>query len=450
MTAATTDTTPTAGTAATPVAAAQIRSLFPVALRVIGSARRRNALIAALIALSLVFYCAYAVFLDLTYRQSAQLMDKTRLPGDLVLYVPAGIGSADLEETRSLYWLKHSEPGLLVPVPTNLGLLEVLVLPARGADATLAGLGPVTEGVPARVGECLLPQSYRDGYSGVRIGDSLELSAAVLPGRRTPPRLPERFAVAGFYEPADDWLSCPVLIVSEQQFAAAGRPTVLFMWCAHPESFLQRLTKWVEDRFTPAEVTGVYLAQRATLPLVLRSDTAQVWGRDLQRAIYFPAGEAMFLLYVFFAVGLFALMLLSFLDRRRQLAVMKTLGLTSTQIALLLYLEVTVVGLLGLVFGGAAAAGLLAVARHAAGQDLRLSWWIMLSGSAFSALSLGLSVWFPIGLARLATVANLLGGQPFHPFGYERRWSESASQQSGRAGMSSAGQAGGHDRPVYR
>lgn len=424
---------------------AQVRALFPVALRVISSSRRRNALIAALIALSLVFYCAYAVFLDLTYRQSAALMDQVRLPGDLVLYLPQGIGADDLAETRSLYWLKHSEPGLLAPLPTSLGTLDVLVVPGVGAEATLTALGRITDGAQAAVGQCLMPVSYRS-VAGAGIGDQLGLLPAVLPGRQAPLRLPDRFTISGYYEPADDWLSGPVLIVSEGQFAAAGRPTVLFMWCAYPD-FLSRVTKWVDDRFTPAEVAGTYLAQRGTLPLLLRSDTAQVWGRDLQRSIYFPAGEAMFLLYIFFAVGLFTLMILSFLDRRRHFAVMKTLGLTSPQIALVLYIEVALVGMFGLAVGAASSAGLLAVARHAAGQDLRLSWWILLTGSAFGVLSLGLSVWFPVGLARLATVANLLGGQPFHPFGYERRWSADAADQGGRAGMGLGGQARGRDRP---
>jgi hypothetical protein len=421
----------------------QVRALFPVALRVISASRRRNALIAALVALSLVFYSAYAVFLDLTYRQSASLMDQLRLPGDLVLYMPQGIGAQDLAETRSLYWLRQSEVGLLAAFPTSLGMLDVLVLPAGGGQRTLDELGRVIDGGapgtgPATgpgAGQFLLPVAFR-GIEGAGIGDAFALGGAVMPGRPSPPpRLPASFVIAGYYEPADDWLAGPVLVVDQEQFAAAGRPTVLFMWCAHPESFLAPLTKWVQGRFIPAEVTGMYLAQRGALPLLLRPDTAQAWGRDLQRAIYFPAGEAMFLLYVFFAVGLFTLMILSFLDRRRHLAVMKTLGLTSTQIALVLYLEVAMVGLCGLAVGGAASAGLLAAARQVAGQDLRLSWWIVATGSAFGALSLVLSVWFPVGLARLATVANLLGGQPFHPFGYERRWSEGASQQGGRAGM---------------
>ncbi|MDP2871163.1 MAG: ABC transporter permease [Bacillota bacterium] len=430
---------------------ANVRALFPVALRVIGSARRRNALLAAVVALSLVFYCGYAVFLDLTYRQSSRLMDQTRLPGDLVLYVPAGIGPNDLSAVRSLYWLRSSEPGVLVTAATSLGLIEVLVLPEN--SAVLGEIGPVQDGGrTAAGGECLLPVSYRgvDGVGGVggvgeeageEPGGSIGLVPAVGPSGQSLSlgRVPDRFAVAGFYEPRDDWLSCPVLVVGEHQFSAAGRPTALFMWCAHPETFLKPLAAWIENRFIPSEVNGPYLAQRSPLPLLLRSDTAQVWGRDLQRAIYFPAGEAMFLLYIFFAVGLFALMLLSFLDRRRELAVMKTLGLTSPQIALVLYLEVGVVGLIGLAAGTAASVGLLAVARHASGQDLRLSWWVAASGAAFSALSLGLSVWFPIGLARLATVANLLGGQPFHPFGYERRWSGGAAEQAGRAGMGLGG-----------
>jgi hypothetical protein len=383
--------------------------------------RRRDSLMAAVVALSLVFYCLYAVFLDLTYRESGRLMADMELPCDIVVHVPSGMSENQLETVRGLYFLTVSEPALLAAAASSAGIVDVLLV---GPDSrALSGLGTVLEGRLPGAGECLLPASYRE-RGGFQLGDRLALRGVGLPGGRGAADLPAGSSVAGFFQPADPWFDLPVAVVDGPALAAAGRANLVFAWCAHPETFTVRAVRWLENYLAPDEMPVPYLAQRPVMPLVMTAATARELGRQLQRAVYFPAGEAMFLLYIFFGVGLFTLMLLSFLDRRREYAVMKTLGLTSAQIGLVLYLEVLAVGLAGVAAGAGTTLAALGVVRHAAGLDLRLSGWILVSAGVFGFLVLIVSVWFPIGLARLATVANLLGGQPFRPFGDRRRWSE--------------------------
>jgi len=93
-------------------------------------------------------------------------------------------------------------------------------------------------------------------------------------------------------------------------------------------------------------------------------------------------------------------------------------------------MEVLSVAAVGLVAGGVLLAAGLPSLRQLTGQDLRLSAWIWASGAMFSLVALLLSVWLPIAMAKLATVANLLGGQPFHLAGYERRWAAAPGDDS--------------------
>lgn|GEM_PF-1502655 len=402
-----------------------VRALCPVALRVALTNRRRDALMAAIVALSLVFYCLYAVFLDVTYRESGRLIAEMRLPSDIVVHMPAGIGAEDLKAVRSLYYLRRSEPAFLTPAATSLGIVDVLWL-AEDSQA-LTGLGDIVEGrLPSAAGECMLPVTLMT-KPGPRPGDHVVLGSLNVPGMPAAAAgtLPSRAVLTGYFEPGDAWFGIPVVLAGGPALASLPAVTLLFAWCDHPETFLKRAVSWIDNRLTPEAITTPYVAGRnPALAQVMVSTTAKDLGRGLQRAVYFPTGEAMFLLYIFFGVGLFTLMLLTFLDRRREYAVMKTLGLTSSQIGLVLYMEVAAIGAAGLMLGAGATLGILEIVGRAGGLALRLSPWILGSAAALGIVALVVSVWFPIGLARLATVANLLGGQAFRPFGYERRWSE--------------------------
>ncbi len=429
--------------------ARQVRTLWPLCRRLLVSGSRRNALVILLVALSLVFYSLYVSFLDVTYRESAKILRPAQLPSDIVLYVPRGVGPADREAVRVLHYLSRREWGVLGQVATSFGATQVLF---ASAAAPLTVPGALVSGNLPLPGQCLLPQSLQ-GVAGAEPGAAMSLTRLLGPGAPGPGAadaggagegasggLPGAVTIAGFYAPCDPWFEVPYVLLDEEQFVAVGRPSVAFLWLHPTGDFEGKVLAWLRNRFVPAELRVPYVAQRADLPLVMTAGTPLQWARELQRAIYFPGGEAMFLLYVFFGVGVFTLMLLAFMDRRRERAVMKTLGLTSGQVATLLYMEMLAVAAAGLSLGGLLLAAGIGPLRSLTGQDYRVPLWVLGSGAFFSLVALLLSVWLPIGMARLATVANLLGGQPFHLAGYERRWSDGASDQSppaanGRRGM---------------
>jgi len=408
--------------------AAQIRALWPVCRRSLRAGGRRNLLIIALVALSLVFYSLYVSFLDVTYRESAKLIRPVQLPPsiDVALYVPHGIPSADRQSLQTLYYLDNRAWAVAGQVGTNFGTVTAMFI-AETSPAQLPGA--ITTGTAPSAGQCLLPAELA-AATGAAIGDSLRLTPLAGPGAPGPASPPPAVMVAGVYQPCDPWFAMPYIVLDQAAYDALGPPTMALLTVHPGGNYLARTLTWLGQRLVPGELRTPYIAQRAELPLVLTSATAHEWARQLQRAIYFPGGEAMFLLYIFFGVGLFTLMLLAFLERRREMAVMKTLGLTSGQVAAMLYMEVLSVAAIGLVAGGVLLTASLPALRQLTGQDLRLSAWIWASGSLFTLVALLLSVWLPIGMARLATVANLLGGQPFHLAGYERRWATSPGDDS--------------------
>lgn len=405
----------------------QAAILWPLARRGVAVAKRRHALLAALVGLSLVFYCLYMSFLNLTYREAAQLAQPASLPAPVVLVYPDGLTPADEAAVRSLYWLDASLPVVLGPAATNAGVVDVMVV----SDATpVPELGILTRGVEPGPGECLMPVGMA-AAAGLELGGELTLRALRRPGGAGLELLPPAVTVSGLFEPNADWLAVPLVVVPEVDFAQSGGPTMVLMWVSYPETFMARTVSWLKNRLTPPDVGMIYRAQRAVVPLVMLDNTPGELMRGLARAIYLPGGGAMFLLYVFFGLGAFALMLLGFLQRRRQLAVMKTLGLTSRQAALVLYLEVLIVAAVGLALGFAVLAASMAPLRLVTGKDYVLSPWILTTGAVLSLLALLVSVWFPIVLARLATVAVLLGGQPLRLAGYERRWQAQANERGG-------------------
>jgi len=401
----------------------QIRSLWPLAGRVAWSARRRNLLMAALVGLSLVFYCLYASYLDVTYRESGRLVQPVELPSDIVLMMPGGLSPEQVSSVEGLYLTKrNSVTAVFGPAATSAGSQDLLVLAETTDGRAPISLGPLVAGGSPRAGEAMVPANLA-AQTGIGPGDVVGLVALAGAGDAGPSRLPSAATVCGIYQPLSEWLSPVVLVLGPEDFAAAGRPTMMFLWAAHAD-YLPRILSWLDQQLVPVEVPVPYRASRPVLPLAVHAGTAHHMTRSMQRAIYFPGGEAMFLLYLFFGAGIFTLMLLAYLDRRRELAVMKTLGLTSRQVALVLYLEVLVVAAAGLAIGLVLLLAGVPYLRTMTGQDYRVSAWVWMSGSALSVLALFVSVWLPIGMSRLATVANLLGGQPFRLAGYERRWGD--------------------------
>jgi hypothetical protein len=109
---------------------------------------------------------------------------------------------------------------------------------------------------------------------------------------------------------------------------------------------------------------------------------------------------------VFVGIGTLTILLLAFMERRREVAILKAVGLSGGDIALIFALEVSYVAILGMAIG----LGLAALVLKA-WLGTPIDWRLAVRSAAVTALVLYLSSMLPVAMARSATVAELLSGQ---------------------------------------
>ncbi|MDP2871129.1 MAG: ABC transporter permease [Bacillota bacterium] len=109
---------------------------------------------------------------------------------------------------------------------------------------------------------------------------------------------------------------------------------------------------------------------------------------------------------LFVGIGTLTLLLLTFMERRREVAILKAVGLTGGNIATIFAMEVAFVALLGMAVG---LGGAVMVMRVWLGREISLV--LALRAAAMTTVVLYLSSMLPVAMARSATVAELLSGQ---------------------------------------
>ncbi len=119
-----------------------------------------------------------------------------------------------------------------------------------------------------------------------------------------------------------------------------------------------------------------------------------------------PLGGIVLLSLSFVGVGALTMLLLGFLDRRREIAVLKTVGFSGGDIAAVFGLEVTYTGLAGLAAGLAVSFSLVTLWL---GRKLPPA--LVARAGLITAAVLALSALLPIAMASAATVTELLVGR---------------------------------------
>lgn len=113
------------------------------------------------------------------------------------------------------------------------------------------------------------------------------------------------------------------------------------------------------------------------------------------------------------AIGIFASMFMSFLDRRRELGIMKTLGIDNNHTAGAVSMETVFAGALGTVLGTAAAAVLTGYyLKGVSGNSIAIPWTAVVTGTVVAAGILLGATYIPRAMARQGTVMELLYGRP--------------------------------------
>ncbi len=145
--------------------------------------------------------------------------------------------------------------------------------------------------------------------------------------------------------------------------------------------------------------------------LIITNQQAQVVAQQALRDTYQGFGNLVLLIFVFLTLGVLTALLLSFIDSKRELSVLKGLGLMPRELWGLFLINGVVTAVLGLA-SGIGLAYLVSGIMQARGVILAIAPQHILSLSWRVALAYTLAIAAPAALARRATVNQLLYDQP--------------------------------------
>jgi hypothetical protein len=159
-------------------------------------------------------------------------------------------------------------------------------------------------------------------------------------------------------------------------------------------------------------------AQRFALvdPVFLRADLGPELGRSLGRLIFAPGRRALAASFLFAGVGIFVILLIAFIERKRELAVLKTVGMNNNMVLGMVLLELGAVALAALALGSAAAVIIGGAIAAAVEYMPRPTFWAWFWATAHTALVLFAATILPVSMMRLATVQQLLQNERLYIF----------------------------------
>ncbi|HZW48550.1 MAG TPA: FtsX-like permease family protein [Bacillota bacterium] len=128
----------------------------------------------------------------------------------------------------------------------------------------------------------------------------------------------------------------------------------------------------------------------------------------LMSAILSPGQWLLLLVLLFLGVGILTISLMTFLERKQELAVIKSMGISNFQLTTVLFLEQALAGFTGFVIGISLVLSSTHVSDLLSGLSARSLRVLIQKNGALTTLVFMLSVLYPILVARRATVNQLL------------------------------------------
>jgi len=359
-------------------------SVWPVAVRHIKRERLKTILFSLCVATSVCIYMLFSAF--------AAATTKTALSGVEGLALPAGIivvagplmdeqvrevdRSPDIDLLEKGYWLDALSQGGRMP-------LTGLDPKAR----TLGRMGQVVWGrMPARPGEMAVPESLGlagpvEGFIVRRVGPGGAL-------------LERAFSVVGAYRPLSAVATCLVTTDQDARALSEGlQPNALFGFV--DEGTALRELELRTQRILPE--AKVYTAA---------SPSAQV--TSLVARVLSPSTLATSFVFALGGLGMFNLQLLSFLRRKREIGILRALGMDAREAGVLLFLEGFTLAVTGTALGSIAAYLVIRQVGPALPYALVIGPWAPVRAALYSILVFVAATWIPVALSARATVDQLL------------------------------------------
>lgn len=231
--------------------------------------------------------------------------------------------------------------------------------------------------------------------------------------RDTPdPEMLVTVEVTGVYEPTSTLISgiLGYLPVRRVESYPAKNPQSLSMDWPVPNTIFLNLAEPTKAQSVASSWTWLYPAATSVICPV-----KEVWHPSIPETLMFLAtGQVTGPLFANAAnsfalggIGIFAAMFMSFLDRRRELGIMKTVGIDSRTTAGTVSLEVVITGIAGTIFGVLAS---LVIAGRLEGISgpLRIPWTSVMWGMLVASTILAAATFVPRAMAMQGTVMELL------------------------------------------
>lgn len=407
--------------------------------------KARTAVMAVILALVIAAYLVVMPIMEALARDASAKTADLDIPCDLALVIGHAIvysqpNTADPTKSqvmtlcpaatdRRLPWdsLKGFESVEFVTIEkayTSLGTMDVLHgCPDAKWFTSCVSIDAGRQ--PKAADEVIIPAWYAQ-QSGLERGDTLGIDYA-----RTPLHQFERaeYTVVGVFSTSFLLADAPIVYqparhqhhlsdMNEYKTRGTGARLLALFDLGGQTPKIPNVRKTLTDAFVDAgRLVAPEARYRIDIITGFTRETPALMARALAQDVQMPALNALFLAFVFVAVGLFTVMLMSFLERKRDIAIMKTVGITNDEVASVVMVETIVVAALGITLGfGLSFLLVRSFSGSALAPVLAFRWSYAVKASVIGVVVIGLAALFPVSLARLATVNQLLFDQKIYLF----------------------------------
>lgn len=355
----------------------------PLALRSIRKRPLRALLVALSLAASVCTYMLFSAFLAGRIGSLTSRVEPLNLPADIVASAGAPFADGSLTALDRAAYVKTVEPAVRSDRLTPVGRRAMLIV---GPGSRIFSAIEVVAGrLPQASGEVLVPESLATP-AGLQPGSIFPMQV-VVPGPNAPVALPG--VVVGIYRDTGDLLTVP-LAVDPAVTGAANTALI-----------------WLQADRDPATVIGRVRSTLGATEVLYRGTPATV-AHGLVVGVYQAVFLMVFLVFVFAGLGLLTVLLLSFVQRKRQFGILKAAGFTNPELQYMLFAEGLMMAAVGIIIGVPVGIALIARLNLIVETTLILRPGAIVWGVVFALIVFYLGSYIPATICRQAPVNALL------------------------------------------
>jgi len=359
-------------------------SAWPVAMRHIKREKVKTVLFSLCVGTSVCIYLLFSAFAAATTRGALSGVEGLLLPADMIV-VAGPLTDEQAREVDRAPDIDLLEKGYWLDALSQGGRTPVIGLEPRAK--TMGKMGQVVWGrMPVGPGEMAVPETL--GVIGPARGFVVRRASA---GGAL---LEREFTVVGAYRPLSALATCLVTTVEDARALNAGlQPNALFAFVDEGTA-LRELEKTTQRILPEAKVYTAVSPQSQVTGLVAR--------------VLSPSALATSFVFVLGGLGMFNLQLLSFLRRKREIGILRALGMDARGAAVLLFVEGFVLAVIGTAVGSVASYLVIGQVGPALPYSLVIGTWAPVRAAVYSILVFVIATWIPVALSARATVDQLL------------------------------------------